>query len=256
MEFSTIKLDIADRIALLTLARPPVNAQNSVMRAELTQAFDMLNDRDDVLCIVLTGQGKVFSAGADLKERPSADDPGAYWKHNRNVRESFNVIAESTKPVIAAINGAALGAGFALVMYSDIWIASEDAYVAMPEINVGLAGGAAALQEVFGKSRTRRMFLTGMKVPAQELYRLGLIEACVPADQLLPQAMEIAREIASKSPMGLRYAKEALRLTAVMPHREGYRHEQNMTHALSKTDDAQEARNAFLEKRAPQFKGR
>ena len=256
MTFDTLRLEIDAGIAVLTLARPPVNAQNTQLRTELIQAFDMLNDRDDVLCIILTGEGKVFSAGADLKERPSAEDPGAYWRHNRTVRETFNVISESSKPVIAAINGPALGAGFALVMSSDIWIASDNAYVAMPEINVGLAGGAAALQEVFGKSRTRRMFLTGMKVTAQELYRLGLIEACVPHEDLMSQAMEIARDIASKSPLGLRYAKEALRLTAVMPTREGYRHEQNMTYALSKTHDAQEARQAFLEKRPPVFEGR
>lgn len=253
MNFQTLKLAIDGGVAVVTLARPPVNAQNVALRAEITQAYDLLNDRADVLCIVLTGEGRCFSAGADLKDRPSADEPGAYWRHNRNVRETFNVIAESSKPTIAAINGAAIGAGFALAVSCDIWLASENAYVQMPEIDVGLAGGAALLQEVFGKSRARRMFFTGMKVSAQELYRLGLVEACVPLAELMPQAMAIAREIAAKSPTGLHYAKEAMRLTAVMPTREGYRHEQNMTYALSRTPDAQELRAAFLDKRAPRF---
>ena len=105
-----------------------------------------------------------------------------------------------------------MGAGFGLIMASDIWVASEDAYVSMPEINVGLAGGVTFLQKVFGRSRARRMFYTGMKVSAQELYRLGLVEACLSADQLMPYAMEIAREMAGKSPIALRLAKEAARL--------------------------------------------
>ncbi|QHJ00524.1 enoyl-CoA hydratase/isomerase family protein [Xylophilus rhododendri] len=253
MEFQTLQLSVDGGVAVLTLARPPVNAQNALLRAEITQAFDMLNDSEAVRCIVLTGQGSCFSAGADLKDRPSAEEPGAFWRHNRHVRESFNAIAECSKPTIAAINGAAIGAGFALAVSCDIWLAADSAYVQMPEINVGLAGGAALLQGVFGKSRARRMFFTGMKVTAQELYRLGLVEACVPAAELMPQALAIAREIAAKSPTGLHYAKEAMRLTAVMPEREGYRHEQNMTHALSRTADSQELRAAFLEKRAPRF---
>jgi len=199
----------------------------------------------------------VFSAGADIRERPNLGaTPGAYGRHNRLVRESYYALVECSKPVIAAVNGPAMGAGFGLVMGSDIWVASEDAYVSMPEINVGLAGGVTFLQRVFGQSRARRMFYTGMKVSAQELYRLGLIEACVPADQLMPYAMEIARDMASKSPVALRLAKEAARMTMVMPPRDAYRYEQGNTVALSKTEDAKEAQRAFLEKRAPVYTGR
>jgi enoyl-CoA hydratase len=141
-------------------------------------------------------------------------------------------------------------------MGSDIWVASEDSYVSMPEINVGLAGGVTFLQKFFSRSRARRMFYTGMKVDAQELYRLGLVEACLPADQLMPYCMEIAREMASKSPVALRLAKEAARMTEVMPTRDAYRYEQGNTVALSKTEDAKEAQRAFLEKRAPVYVGR
>jgi len=257
MELKTLKLEIADRIATVTLNRPPVNAQNAELRAEITEVFDMLSDRDDVACIVLTGSGKVFSAGADIRERPNLGaTPGAYGRHNRLVRESFYAVMECSKPIIAAINGPAMGAGFGLVIASDIWVASEDAFVSMPEINVGLAGGVTFLQQIFGRSRARRMFYTGMKVSAQELYRLGLVEACLPADQLMPYAMEIAREMASKSPIALRLAKEAARLTEVMPPRDAYRYEQGNTVALSKTEDAREAQRAFLEKRDPVYVGR
>ena len=257
MEFKTLLVDIQDRIAVVTLNRPPVNAQNAELRADITACFDELSDRDDVSCVVLTGSGKVFSAGADIRERPNlADTPGAYGRHNRLVRESFYAVVECAKPVIAAINGPAMGAGFGLVMGSDIWVAAEEAFVSMPEINVGLAGGVTFLQDVFGRSRARRMFFTGMKVSAQELYRLGLVEACLPADQLMPFAMEIAREMASKSPIALRLAKEAARLTQVMPMRDAYRYEQGNTVALSKTEDSKEAQRAFLEKRAPVYVGR
>jgi enoyl-CoA hydratase len=234
-----------------------LNAQNAELRSEITQVFDMLSDREDVACIVLTGAGKTFSAGADIRERPNlGDTPGAYGRHNRLVRECYYSIVECSKPVIAAINGPAMGAGFGLAMAADIWVASEDAFVSMPEINVGLAGGVTFLQQIFGRSRARRMFYTGMKVSAQELYRLGLVEACLPADQLMPYAMEIAREMASKSPIALRLAKEAARMTEVMPTRDAYRYEQGNTLALSKTEDAKEAQRAFLEKRAPVYVGR
>ncbi|MGJ3699777.1 enoyl-CoA hydratase/isomerase family protein [Variovorax sp. AFSI2.2] len=257
MAFNTLQLVVKDRIAVVTLDRPPVNAQNAELRSELTQAFDELSDREDVSVVVLTGSGKTFSAGADIRERPNLGaTPGAYGRHNRLVRESYYAVVECAKPVIAAINGPAMGAGFGLVMASDIWVASEDAFVSMPEINVGLAGGVTFLQEVFGRSRARRMFYTGMKVTGQELYRLGLVEACLPADKLMPYAMEIAAEIASKSPIALRLAKEAARMTQVMPSRDAYRYEQGNTVALSKTEDAKEAQRAFLEKRAPVYTGR
>lgn len=257
MNYQHLLLTVQDHIATVTLNRPPVNAQNAELRAEITDVFDLLSDRDDVRVIVLTGSGKVFSAGADIRERPTlAGVAGAYGRHNRLVRETFNAVVECSKPIVCAINGPAMGAGFGLVIASDIWVASEDAYVSMPEINVGLAGGMTYLQKYFSQSRARRMFYTGMKVSAQELYRLGLVEACLPANELMPYAMEIARDMASKSPIALKLAKEAARMTALMPTRDAYRYEQGNTAALSRTEDAREAQRAFLEKRAPVYVGR
>lgn len=257
MQYTTLDIQIADKVAVVTLNRPPVNAQNTLLRTELTEAFDVLSDRDDVAVVVLTGSGKVFSAGADIRERPNlGDNPGAYGRHNRVVRESHNALVECSKPIIAAINGPAMGAGFGLVMACDIWVASTESYVSMPEINVGLAGGVSFLQKFFSRSRARRMFYTGMKVSGEELYRLGLVEACLPPEELMPYAMDMAREIASKSPIALGLAKEAARMTENMPLREAYRYEQSNTVFLSKTEDAREAQLAFLEKRAPVYKGR
>ncbi len=257
MSYQHLLLTVEDRIATVTLNRPPVNAQNAELRAEITEVFDVLSDREDVMVIVLTGAGKVFSAGADIRERPNlAGVEGAYGRHNRLVRETFNAVVECSKPIVCAINGPAMGAGFGLIMASDIWVASEDAYVSMPEINVGLAGGMTYLQKYFSQSRARRMFYTGMKVSAQELYRLGLVEACLPPNELMPYAMEIAREMASKSPIALKLAKEAAKMTALMPTRDAYRYEQGNTAALSKTEDAREAQRAFFEKRDPVYVGR
>jgi enoyl-CoA hydratase len=258
MTYESLEIQRDGRVAIVYLNRPPVNAQNAQMRAEIIEVFDSFNDDDETRCVVLASRAKVFSAGADVSERPAIKQrgAGAYWKHNRLVREASLSIAECNKPVIAAVNGAALGAGFGLMAACDIWVASNDAYVAMPEINVGLAGGTSLLQRIFGKSRARRMFFTGMKVSADELYRLGLIEASLPPDQLMPYVLELAQEIAGKAPVALRYAKEAAQVTTAMPPREGYRFEQNITVALSNTEDAREAQQAFLEKRAPVYKGR
>lgn len=257
MNFKHLELTIDQGIAVVTMNRPPVNAQHAEMRSELIECFDTLSDMAEVACIVITAAGKVFSAGADIRERPKlGEQPGAYGRHNRLTRECHYAMVECSKPIIAAINGPALGAGFGLVMGADIWVASEDAYVSMPEINVGLAGGVTYLQRYFSQSTARRMFYTGMQMPASELYRLGLVEACLPAAQLMPYAMDIAREIAAKSPIAMRLAKEAARLTLAMPPREAYRYEQGNTVALSRTEDAREAQQAFLEKRTPVYRGR
>ncbi len=251
-----VQFEVKDYVGVVTLNRPPVNAVNAELRDRLTAIFDAATDRDDIRCLVLTAQGKVFCAGADLKDRPDVSQPGAYWRHNRGVRETGNAIKECTKPVIAAINGAALGAGLGLMAACDIMMASDNAVFGMPEIDVGLAGGAAMLSELFGKSFVRRMMFTGDRLPASELYRLGVLDSVWSREELVPAAVEMATRIASKSPLGVRYAKNSCNLVQLMPQKDGYRFEQNFTYELSKTEDALEARTAQLEKRKPVFKGR
>jgi enoyl-CoA hydratase len=257
MDLEQFRLDVSDGIATVTFDRPPVNAQNRRTRDELIRIFDEISDRDDIRVAILTGAGNMFSAGADLKERVDlVHEPGDYVRHNRSVREFFYAVTDCTKPVIAAVNGPAIGAGFVLMLACDIMLASDNAYFSMPEINVGLAGGARFLMEHVARSRVRSMYFTGRRVPAAELYRLGVIEACPPREQLMDAALDIAREIAAKSPLAIRHIKRALNTIEELPVRDAYRFEQSVTVELSHTEDAREAQRAFVEKRKPVFKGR
>ena len=253
-----IKCEMAgDHIALVTMDAPPVNAQGPQFHAEMMTVMDGVSDLDDIRAVVLTGAGKIFSAGADIKARAGMEpQPGGHWQRSRSARECFHCIMECRKPVIGAINGAALGAGLAVAASCDILVASEKASLGLPEIDVGLLGGGRHTMRLFGHSLTRRMMLTGYRVTGPELYRLGIVEACVPPDQLMETAMGFAREIASKSPVATKLAKHALNTIEEMTLRDGYRFEQNMTGELSKTDDSKEAMRAFAEKRAPVFTGR
>jgi enoyl-CoA hydratase len=257
MKLETVRLEVADHIAVVTMDRPPVNAQNNQSREELIRVFDAISDRDDIRVAILTAAGKVFSAGADVKERVGlVKEAGDYVRHNRLAREYFYSISDCTKPVICAANGAGFGAGFALMLACDIMIASEDAYFVMPELDVGLAGGAGFLMQHFSKSMARHIYFTARRIPAAELYRLGVITACVPRDKLMDEAMTIAREIAAKSPLAVQKVKRAFNVVEEMPTRDGYRFEQTVTVELSHSEDAKEAQKAFVEKRKPMFKGK
>jgi enoyl-CoA hydratase/carnithine racemase len=206
---------------------------------------------------ILTGAGKVFCAGADIKARLGREpQPGDFWQHSRRAREVFHAIVECRVPVIAAINGPALGAGLAIVASCDLLIASENAMLGLTEINVGLLGGGRHAMRLFGHSKTRRLMFTGQRLSGAELYRLGVVEECVPADTLMDTAKTLAAEIAAKSPVAIRLAKHALNSIEEMSLRDGYRFEQNMTGELSGYEDSREAMRAFVEKRRPVFKGR
>lgn len=252
---SKIRLDVKDFVAVVTLDNPPVNAQPMEVLEELTAVFDSFNDRDDVRVVVLTGAGKMFSAGADLKQRPDLSIPGARWRRNRIVREVSYAIADNAKPVIAAVNGPALGAGLGLVASCDVIVASETAVFGLPEVDVGLMGGGKHAGRIFPHSLVRRMMLTGYRVPAAEAFRRGVIEACLPADELMPWVLDMATQIASKSPLATKMAKDSMRTIENMTLRDGYIYEQGNTAKLSTTHDAAEAVRAFVEKRAPQFIG-
>ena len=252
-----LQIEIADGVAVVTMNAPPVNAQNRQLQDEIAETFDYLSDDEDVRAVVFTGAGKVFSAGADIKARGSMPKTGgAQRQHLRSARESYYSILECKKPVICAINGAALGAGLALVASCDILIASENASLGLPEVTIGLMGGGRHAQRLFGHSRLRRMMLTGYRVSGAELYRLGVVEACVKPADLMETAMGIAREIAALSPVSTQFAKHALNTIEELTLRDGYRFEQEMTMQIGKTADAKEAMQAFVEKRKPVFVGR
>ncbi|NBS74503.1 MAG: enoyl-CoA hydratase [Betaproteobacteria bacterium] len=244
-------------VATLTMDAPPVNALTRTLNDELTLALDRISEMDDVRAVVLTGAGKVFCAGADLKGRASViKGPGDLPAHSRRTRECFHAIRECAKPVICAINGAALGSGLAMAASSDILVASEKASLGLPEVDVGLLGGCSHAMRLFSHSKLRRMALTGLRVSGAELYRLGIVEACVEPELLMSTALEIANTIAAKSPVSTRMGKHTLNVIESMSLRDGYRYEQDMTAQIGKTEDAKEAQKAFAEKRAPIFVGR
>lgn len=257
MDTEHIHLKIEDHVALVTLDRAPVNAMNQRAYEELTWVFDALSDQEEVRCVVLTGSGKVFCAGADI--RAAADRTGAPGEHrqqSRGARAAFYGVMECSKPVIAALNGPALGAGLAIAASCDILVASEEGCLGLPEVNVGMLGGSRHAMRLFSHSKVRRMMLTGQRIFGPELYRLGVVEECLPAEKLMDNVMQLAGEIASKSPIATRLAKHALNSIEFMTIRDGYRFEQNLTGELAKFEDSKEAKLAFLEKRQPVFKGR
>ena len=257
MSYECFNVSIKDYIATVVFDHPPVNAQNRRSRDELIDIFDECSDREDVRVVVLTGAGKVFSAGADVKERVGmVKAPGDYIRHNRVTREFIYAIEDCTRPVIAAVNGPAIGAGFRLMLACDIMVAADHAFVQMTEVDVGLSGGMKSRSQHFSRSMSRYMYYTGRRIPATELYRLGVLTACVPAAQLMDTAMDIAREIATKSPLFVAKAKAGFNVVEEMPQRDAYRYEQTLTVQLSKSEDTREAQKAFVEKRKPVFKGR
>ncbi len=256
MRNDLIKTEIADHIAQVTMDAPPVNAQSREFMEELIEVFDELNETPGVRCIVLTGAGKCFSAGADIKARAKVGQgaPGDTYRHLRRAREVGFVITEMNIPVIAAVNGPALGAGMGLAICADMIVASTEAVFGLPEIDIGLMGGVRHTMRVFPLSLTRRMVLTGWRVPAAELYRRGLIEACVAPEELMDAAMALARQMATKSPAAIRLAKRALNTVETMGLKDGYRFEQNLTVEMTRHDDSKEAMRAFIEKRPPVFR--
>ena len=251
--YDAFLVDVADYVATVTINLPPVNAQNRRFREEITGLFDSLGERKDVRAIVLTGAGKTFSAGADLKDRPDPSVPGAYPTHSRMVREAFNCVMECEKPVIAAVNGAAIGAGCVLALCCDIIIAADAAFMSMTEVDYVLAGGVRHVRRHFGESDARLMIFTARRITGPELLRMGVASASVPSDELLTTALGFAREIATKSPAAVRAAKKSFNVTEQLPLQDGYKFEQSQTATLSTTDDFQEAKRAFAEKRKPKF---
>ena len=255
--YETLKLEVADFVATVTLDRPPVNAMNRAMREEIVRVFDELHDRADVRAVVLTAAGKAFCAGADLKERPGiAGEPGAYPRHNRLTRAVFDSVMECGKPVIAAVNGLGIGAGCVLALCADIILVAEDAYLSMTEVDVGLAGGVRHVRRHFGESDARLMIYTARRITGPELLRMNAASMCLARETLLDEARRIAAEIAGKVPLAVQAAKRSFQLTEYLPLHEGYRFEQSQTTALAATEDTQEAWRAFAEKRKPVFKGR
>lgn len=260
MPDSGVTLAIDGHIAVVTIDRPPVNAVDRAAHIALGQAFTSLNENRDVRVAVFTAVGdRAFIAGADLRTvntRPDDPGPTAQIDPARYARDAFWSIVDCAVPVIGAINGPALGAGLAYAACCDILVASENATFGTTEINVGLLGASAHLSTLVGRHKARELFFTGETITAAELHRLGALRAVVPRAELMDTAMELARTLASKSPIAMRLAKDAMNRVEDLPLKEAYRTEQDYTARLVRFEDAKEANAAFLEKREPEWKWR
>jgi enoyl-CoA hydratase len=251
-----IVFDKSNGIATVTLDIPPVNTLTLERYRKITDIFQAIATMPDVHCVVLTAHGtRAFCAGLDLQEFVAAtveEDPA----RAAVVRATFKSIRHCAVPVIAAINGPAIGAGAVLAAVSDIRIAAEKATFAMTEINVGRCGGGSHMGRLIGQGMLRLMYFTGDAISAWEAHRIGLVQQVVVQRRLMPAAYEIANIIAQKSPIGLRTAKEALNRVEDLPVDEGYEVEQSYSTTLMATEDAREAARAVLERRPPVFVGR
>ncbi|CAB1370668.1 Enoyl-CoA hydratase [Denitratisoma oestradiolicum] len=249
-----IKVHIETGVALVSIANPPVNAISRQMLTRITEVFDSLHHHPGANVAILAGTGdRAFCAGADLKD--TSEDAWRTADHGRSMRTALESIYECAIPVIAAVNGPALGGGLALVAACDYAIASERATFGLPEIDMGVLGGARHAARLFPINAVRRMHYSAIRIDAMEAYRLGAVLRVVPHSRLMAEAMGEAAMLAAKMPRGLRLAKENLNAIEWMDLKNGYRFEQTRTDLLCQTRDAVEARAAYLERRPPVFIG-
>ena len=258
MAYQTILVEIADRVATIRLNRPEaLNALNSQLLTELSEALKAAEADPAVRCIILTGSEKAFAAGADIKEMASKSyvDVLGSDLFGGEVEQ----LQRTRKPVIAAVAGYALGGGCELAMMCDFIIAADNAKFGQPEINLGVIagiGGTQRLTRFVGKSKAMDMNLTGRFMDSAEAERSGLVSRVVPADKLMDEAMAAAKKIASKSAVATMVAKEAVNRSYETTLREGLLFERRAFHALFATEDQKEGMSAFAEKREAQFRDR
>lgn len=258
MSRAFISLIIADHIATVTLDRPPVNAFNLALREELAEVFSEIEIRPEVRVAILIGSTRAFSAGVDIHELAAAP-PSDAIPRNRRFQEILGQIARCRAPVIAAINGYALGGGLELALACDLRVAAEDARLGQPEIVLGGipgGGGPQRLARLVGVARAKKLILTGDPISASEGYRIGLIDELAPAGRAIEPARELAQRIAIRPPRAVSAAKQAIDLGAQLPLDAGLALDLRFVGEVAGTEDRQEGLRAFLEKRPPRVVGR
>lgn len=259
MPFKFLTLEVADRVATLTINRPDkLNALNDATIAELGTAIDQIRVDDSIAGVLLTGAGRAFVAGADISEL-SNQSPVLAKARARAGQDVFRRFETSPKPVIAVVNGFALGGGCELAMACHIRIASDAAKFGQPESKLGLLpgyGGSQRLPRLVGKGRANQLLLTGEMIDAAEAYRIGLVNKIVAADQLMNEARAMMKTILANGPLAVALCIEAIDRGLQMPLDEGLILEANHFGLLAATEDMREGTRAFMEKRAPSFKGK
>ncbi len=259
MPFKFLTLDVTDRVATLTINRPDkLNALNDATIAELGHAIDQIRVDDAIGGVILTGAGRAFVAGADISEL-SSQSPVLAKARSRAGQDVFRRFETCPKPVIAAVNGFALGGGCELAMSCHIRIASDAAKFGQPESKLGILpgyGGSQRLARLVGKGRAMQLLMTGEMIDAAEAYRIGLANKVVPAAELLAEANNMMKAILANGPLAVALCIEAIERGLEMSLEEGLILEANHFGLLAATDDMREGMRAFLEKRAPAFKGK
>ncbi|HET9781874.1 MAG TPA: enoyl-CoA hydratase-related protein [Candidatus Dormibacteraeota bacterium] len=257
MAYEHILLEIDPPIATITLNRPKVlNALSPALIGELAGALTELETNDEVRAVVVTGGAKVFAAGADIGDMA---EQSAVDQLLRDQTGRWGPVANFKKPLIAAVNGYALGGGCEVALMCDLIVAGDSARFGQPEINLGIIPGAGGTQRwprTVGKQVAMEIMLTGAPITAQRAYELGAVNMVVPAETTIEVARRMAREIATKPPLAVRMAKEAVLKAFETPLAEGLASERKSFYFLFATEDQKEGMHAFLEKRKGAFKGR
>jgi len=260
MSDEAVLLDQEGGVVTITLNRPrALNALNQATRVGLVDAFTRLRSDASARVIVVTGAGeRAFSAGADIKEFLESGTPTQHREERQRLDFRYHM-ARCPQPIIAAIRGYALGGGLELALACDIRIAAEDAQLGLTEIDLAIipgGGGTQRLPRVVGRGKALEMILTGARLPAAEALRIGLVERVVPVAELMTAAHGLARTLAAKAPIALRYAKEAVVAGLELPLADGLRLENDLSTLLRTTEDRLEGARAFVEKRSPRWSGR
>jgi enoyl-CoA hydratase len=259
MPYQSVTLVADDGIATLTVNRPDkLNALNTATIAELGVAIDEVRTRDDIRGLIVTGAGRAFIAGADISELAAETSVSARELALKGQRV-FGRFETSPKPVIAAVNGFALGGGCELALACHIRIAAEQAKFGQPEVKLGICpgyGGTQRLARLIGKGRALQLLMTGETIDAAEAYRLGLVNRVVAADALIPAATEMLRQILANGPLAVAACIEAVGLGLDMPLDGALAMEAAHFGLLAATSDMREGTTAFLEKRPAEFKGK
>ena len=257
MNYENVIVEKDGAIAVVTLNRPQaLNALSYALVKDLSLAMQELDQDNDVRVIIVTGGEKVFAAGADIKEMAERGPFDERIQERLAYRDKVNRIG---KPVIAAVNGFALGGGCELAMSCDIIVAAEAARFGQPEVNLGIipgSGGTQRLTHVLGKHRAMELVLTGDMLNAADAERLGLVNRVVPAELCLEEAKNIAKKIAAKPQLAIKAAKEAVLKSANTGLDEGLDFERKSFYLLFASEDRTEGMKAFLEKRKPEFTGK